>query len=155
MVLFKVSKLFYTESCSLSLAPTSLICLSPIRLYTVENFGIHISVDGSVMYGIYVEAIMHRKDDDVSLDMLSRLLVDVHQDSSTIMNDLLSKYQKSLLDMVFMGDMDHRPKFNMIIADGIEPFLSAEEYMDRQDNENELKQVGKKTVGHYSHIALP
>jgi WD repeat-containing protein 35 len=43
--------------------------------------------------------------------------------------------------MVFMGDMDMRGKFNMIIAEGIEPFAPAEEYMDRQDKENELKQV--------------
>jgi hypothetical protein len=40
-----------------------------------------------------------------------------------------------------MGDTDHRAKFNMIIADGIEPFLFGEEYMDREDNENELKQA--------------
>jgi len=114
--------------------------------YQVENFGIHINVDGSVMYGIYVEAIMHRKDEDISLDLLSRLLVDVHQDSSEIMNDLLSKYQKSLMDMVFMGDTDHRAKFNMIIADGIEPFMVGAEYMDREDHENELKQVKKGMV---------
>ena len=34
-----------------------------------------------------------------------------------------------------------RGKFNMIVAEGIEPFLPAEEYMDRDENENELKQV--------------
>lgn len=51
-------------------------CRCPLQ---VENFGLHINVDGSVMYGIYVEAIMHRKDDDISLDLLSRMLVDVHQ----------------------------------------------------------------------------
>ena len=43
--------------------------------------------------------------------------------------------------MVFMGDMDQRGKFNMILAEGIEPFAPAIEYMDRQDKENELKQV--------------
>ena len=72
---------------------------------------------------------------------LSRLLVDVHQDSSSIMNDLLSNYQKELLEMLFMGDSDNRGKYNMIVAEHIEPFLPAEEYMDREDNENELKQV--------------
>ena len=57
------------------------------------------------------------------------------------MNDLLSNFQSSLLDMIFMGDSKNRGKYNMIIAEAIEPFLSAEEYMDRSDNENELKQV--------------
>ena len=107
----------------------------------IENFGIHLNVDGTVIYGIKVEAIMERTEESISVDMLSRLLVDVHQDSSQIMNDLLSAYQKSLLDMVFMGDMDQRGKYNMIVSEGIEPFCPAAEYMDRQDKENELKQV--------------
>ena len=107
----------------------------------IENFGMHLNVDGTILYGVKIEAIMNRLSDSISLDLLSRLLVDVHQDSSLIMNDLLSHYQLSLLDMIFMGDMMNRGKFNMIIADNIEPFLPAEEYMDREDNENELKQV--------------
>ena len=107
----------------------------------IENFGMHLNVDGTILYGIKVEAIMDRHADHISLDHLSRLLVDVHQDSSEIMNDLLSGFQRSLLDMIFMGDMANRGKFNMIISENIEPFLPAEEYMDREDNENELKQV--------------
>lgn len=114
----------------------------------IENFGMHLNVDGTILYGIKIEAIMERKKDSISLDHLSRLLVDVHQDSSQIMNDLLSHYQRDLLDMIFMGDKDQRGKFNMIIAEGIEPFLPAEEYMDRQDNENELKQV----IGDLHHV---
>ena len=43
--------------------------------------------------------------------------------------------------MLFMGDSDQRGKFNMLISEGIEPFQPAEEYMDREDKENELKQV--------------
>ena len=114
----------------------------------IENFGMHLNVDGTILYGIKVEAIMERKSDSVSLDHLSRLLVDVHQDSSQIMNDLLSHYQRDMLDMIFMGDKDARGKYNMIIAEGIEPFLPAEEYMDRQDNENELKQI----IGDLHHV---
>jgi hypothetical protein len=58
----------------------------------VENFGMHLSVDGTIIYGMLIEAIMDRQSDDISIDLLSRLLVDVHQDSSIIMNDLLSEY---------------------------------------------------------------
>ena len=107
----------------------------------IENFGMHLNVDGTIMYGMKVEAIMERKADDVSLDMLSRLLVDVHSDSSKILNDLLSVYQRSLLSMVFCGDEFNRCKYNLVICEGIDPKLNAEEYMDRGDNENELKQV--------------
>jgi len=107
----------------------------------VENFGMHLNVDGTIMYGLKIEAIMERKADDISLDMLSRLLVDVQKDSSQIINDLLSAYQRSLLSMIFCGDQKNRCKYNMVIAEAIDPKLNGEEYMDRGDNENELKQV--------------
>jgi hypothetical protein len=84
---------------------------------------------------------MDRTEESVSVDMMARLLVDVHQDTSQIMNDLLSAYQRNLMDMVFMGDADLRGKFNMIISEGIDPFCPAEEYLDRKSKENELKQV--------------
>lgn len=107
----------------------------------VENFGIHLNVDGTIFYGIKVDAILDKRADRISVDLLSRLLVDIHQDSSEIMDDLLSSYQTSLLDMVFLGDIANRGKFNMIMADRINPFLPGLEYMDRGDFENELKQV--------------
>ena len=34
-----------------------------------------------------------------------------------------------------------RDKFNLIIAEHIEPKMEASRYMDREENENELKQV--------------
>lgn len=107
----------------------------------VENFGIHLNVDGTIFYGIKVDAIMDKRADSISVDLLSRLLVDIHQDSSEIMDDLLSSYQSSLLDMAFLGDIANRGKFNMIMADQIDPFMPGLEYMDRGDFENELKQV--------------
>lgn len=107
----------------------------------VETFGMHLDVDGTIVYGMFVEAILDRGSDDVSLDHLSRLLVDVHQDSSQIMNDLLSQYQRSLLDMIFMGDIQQRNKFNCILAEQIKPKLEADDYMDKGEYENELKQV--------------
>jgi hypothetical protein len=39
---------------------------------------------------------------------------DATQDSSQIINDVLSAYQRSLLDMIFMRDADNRSKFNVI-----------------------------------------
>jgi hypothetical protein len=107
----------------------------------VENFGIHLNVDGTIFYGIKVDSILDKRSDRISVDLLSRLLVDIHQDSSEIMDDLLSSYQTSLLDMVFLGDIANRGKFNMIMADQIDPFIPGLEYMDRDDFENELKQV--------------
>eukprot|EP00945_MAST-04E_sp_MAST-4E-sp1_P002910 g2910.t1 len=110
----------------------------------VENFGMHLNVDGTIIYGVFIDAVVDRKADDISVDHLARLLVDIHQDSSQIMNDLLSQYQRSLLDMIYMGDTMMRAKFNCIIAKDILPAngkMPADDYIDKSDHENELKQV--------------
>lgn len=107
----------------------------------IENFGIHLAADGTICYGMKIEAVMDRIRDKVSLDHLARLLVDVHQDSSRITDSIVSAYQLSLLDLVFIGDRGNRDKINIITAEEIEPKLPAEKYMDRGENENELKQV--------------
>eukprot|EP00001_Collodictyon_triciliatum_P167534 29600_3 len=43
--------------------------------------------------------------------------------------------------MIFNGDEFNRCKYNLLTCEAIDPKLNAEEYMDRGDNENELKQV--------------
>jgi len=107
----------------------------------IENFGIHLSSDGSVCYGMKLEAVLDRVRDCISLDHLARLLVDVHQDSSRITDSIVSAYQLGLLDLVFIGDRGNRDKINILTAEEITPKLPAEKYMDRGENENELKQV--------------
>merc|ERR1711871_271339 len=76
----------------------------------VEEFGMHISEDGFINYAMKIEAIQDRLADDISIDMLSRLLVDVHQDSSQIADSLLSFYQKQLITMIYNGDELMRDK---------------------------------------------
>ena len=107
----------------------------------VEFFGMHLNVSGNIIYGMEIEAIGARQKDDVSIDELSRLLVDVHQDSSEIMDDLLTPYQRILIDMVYSGDAPNRPKYNMLICDELVPHLPPEMYIDRSERECELKQV--------------
>ena len=91
----------------------------------VENFGMHINVDGTVLQGMKIEAIMDRRADNVSLDFLSRVLVDIQIDSNRIMDDLFTSYQRSLMDMLFMGDTSNRSKYNCLMAEGISPKMSA------------------------------
>ena len=81
------------------------------------------------------------------MDHLSRLLVDVHTDSSAIVDSVLSAYQRSLLNLIFMGDAPSRDKVNLLVADEINPHLTAEEYMDKDEYENELKQVSVTLQG--------
>merc|ERR1711939_951990 len=45
------------------------------------------------------------------------------------------------LNLVYMNDRKNRGKVNLIIANEITPHLTAEEYMDKGEYENELKQI--------------
>ena len=107
----------------------------------VENFGVNFSESGVITYGIYVNGIADRVQKDISLDLLARLLSDVYEDTSYLVANLFSAYQRAMLDMAYKGEADNREKFVCIMAERIAPKLTADEYMDGEDNENELKQV--------------
>jgi hypothetical protein len=113
----------------------------PDGIVQVETFGLSLNSNGSCFYGLQLEAVMDRVKDAISLDHLSRLLVDVQTDSSEIVEPLLSPAQRRALDMVYRGDAANRPKVNLIVANEIVPHLQAEEYLDKGEYENELKQV--------------
>jgi hypothetical protein len=107
----------------------------------IENFGIHMHKYGLVICGMKLEAILDRNADDISLDHLARVLVDVQQDSSKIMNDIISEAQRNLMNLVFMGDEMSRCKYNLIMSSRIIPKMRATHYMDRGRFEKEIKQV--------------
>ena len=90
----------------------------------VEQFGVHCRDDGTVVCGLEIDAIMANDAEHVSLDLLSRLLVDIHVDSSRILDSVISNYQRSLLDLLFVGDASSRDKFNVILAKSITPNCS-------------------------------
>jgi hypothetical protein len=115
----------------------------------VETFGVSVNAEGTCFYGLQVEAVLDRIKDNISLDHLSRLLVDVQQDSSSIVDAIVSQYQRDLLNLVFLGDAENRNKVNLVIANEITPHLTAEEYMDKGEYENELKQIIGDTKAAY------
>jgi len=115
----------------------------------IETFGISLNAEGTCFYGMQIEAVMDKIKDNISLDHLSRILVDVQQDSSQIVDSIISQRQRNLLDQIFYGDMTNRNKINLIIANEIEPHLTAEEYMDKGEFENELKQIIGDTKAAY------
>ena len=101
----------------------------------VEMFGVSINYTGTCFYGMQIEAVLDRIKDNLSLDHLSRLLVDVHQDSSVIVDSCLSAYQRQLMTHSHMHLFE---MVNLLVANEITPHLTAEEYMDKGEYENEL-----------------
>jgi len=80
-------------------------------------------------------------------------VVDVTDDSSKVVSNLLAAHQKAMLDLTFLEDADNRDKFNCIIAEAIHPKMPADNYMDKEENENEIKQV--ETGNHLSPALVP
>jgi hypothetical protein len=107
----------------------------------LESFGVSMNAEGTCFYGMQLESVMNRVKDNFSLDHLSRILVDIQQDSSSIVDSVISQHQRDLLDLVFIGDASNRNKISLIIANEITPHLTAGEYMDRAEYENEFNQV--------------
>ena len=77
--------------------PTDILCFAyPITfrihfpeepgVVQVETFGVSLNSSGTCFYGMQIEAVLDRIKDNISLDHLSRLLVDVQQDSSQIVS---------------------------------------------------------------------
>ena len=113
----------------------------------VENFGVHLDVTGNCFCGVRMEAIQERIRDNISLDHLSRVLVDVLQDSSRVLDTILSTRQRSMIELVYRGYQMNRPKFYLILCEQINPNKPAEEYLDRDKQENELRQVLGEVTG--------
>lgn len=47
----------------------------------------------------------------------------------------------SMLDVVFYGDRESRDKFNIVLAEMINPKMNADLYLDSAEHESEIKQV--------------
>jgi len=107
----------------------------------VEHFGLRYQRDGATFYGLKVEAVMDQVINEISVDYLSRLIADVHIDSSKVTDSLISERQRKLLDMVYAGNADSRDKVNVFIAEKIDPKMRAVKYLDGDALECEIRQI--------------
>lgn len=113
----------------------------------IENFGIHVSEEGFMLYGLTLDGMMKVTDgNNFSLDHLARLLRDIGTDSSEVIGNLLTDHQRHLLDLVHMGDAMNREKFNVFFTSrinkrGQEEMPMAHELLDMEDMENEIRQI--------------
>ena len=108
----------------------------------LEELGIHISVDGLCSYGMRIEAIQDRLADAINIDLLARLLVHIQLDTSVLSNDMMSAFQRSIMERIFRGETLNRFKYTVLFCElsnlGNND-ISA--YMDKGDCEAELNQV--------------
>lgn len=106
-----------------------------------EEFGVHVDSSGRVIYGIEMVTIDNEKE-LFSMDRLTRIIADIVDDSSKMMNTLVSSFQRRLLNLIYYGQAEVRNKFVFMISSDISPKLKkAEEYLDGEALQNEIDQV--------------
>lgn len=120
------------------------------EIIQIEEFAVHIDSNGHVRYGLEILAVNERDHDRISLDHLPRILVDILQDSTTILDTLLTNYQKSLLDLIFQGKSSYRDKYFFVLANDIHCFQEEEgesiseelmKILSQKNYQDELNQV--------------
>ena len=120
-----------------------------------NNFGVHMSKSGTVMYGMKIDRCNNNELEDVlSSTQLSSIIALAHKDTALLTEDLLTPVQKSLLNAVNNGDWTHRAKYYVITAHDLQPFLPPKEFRSDVNvfNNSEIKQM----IGVVFHIdSLP
>ena len=119
----------------------------PEGVIQIEHFGVSLRTDGTVMFGLFIDGISSHGRDHVSLDFLSRLLVDVITDSSVVMNDILTPYQTGVMNLTYRGDSLARQKYALIVARKMSPKMSASDFIANDAIHNELRQVIGDVMG--------
>jgi hypothetical protein len=106
-----------------------------------EEFAVHVSEQGLVVFALDLVEV-NGTANQVSLDMLTRVNVDLIMDSSNILDTLLTHNQIRILDVMYRGKSHNRGKFVMALGEEITPHLNrALDYRDGEDYQNELEQV--------------
>ncbi|HUU76835.1 MAG TPA: hypothetical protein VMX55_00725 [candidate division Zixibacteria bacterium] len=107
-----------------------------------EEISGNINSWGRVIYGADLIEAEGSIDGWISLDILTRIIVDLTMDTSQMIDSLLTEYQRNLLDLVFMKESAKRTKVLLLLADEISVHPeSPQEFFDGEELQNELEQV--------------
>ncbi|MFW9921846.1 MAG: hypothetical protein ACFFDW_00970 [Candidatus Thorarchaeota archaeon] len=107
-----------------------------------EELSGNINSWGRVVYGADLVHVDGSKENWISLDILTRIIVDLTMDTSQMIDSLLTEYQRNLLDLIFMNESAKRTKFILIMADEISEHPgNSEDFFDGEEYQNELEQV--------------
>ena len=111
------------------------------ELRRLEHFGIHVNQDGTVLCGVQIEAVSDKEWDEISPELLVRVLYQIQLDSTAVVDNLYPEILYQYLNCVFFGHETKRIKYACLIADLIEPKFPAKQYLDNGKYENELSWV--------------
>jgi len=123
----------------------------PEEVDQIEVVGTHVDKSGFINYGLEMKNI-EGKTSNFSLDDTTAIMADLVEDTSVMMDALLTEFQRRILTLIY-GKTPFRPKFMMAFTTSLLPEQEiAMNYKDGEDQENEINQL----VGiAYKFIDLP
>ncbi len=106
----------------------------------IEEMAMFISKSGFVVYSLDLQEV-EGQSGFISLDKISRVVADLSQDSSRVIDSLLTEFQRNFTKIIF-GNPMHRPKTMCYIAEDINiRHENISDYCDGEDCEIELSQL--------------
>lgn len=123
----------------------------PEEVEQIEELFTHVDKSGFINYGLRIEEVAG-KQSRFSLDETAAIVADLVEDTSIMIDALLTQFQRRILRAVY-GDTPFRPKFVVAMTSAVMPEKAkAGDYHDREDQENEINQL----VGiAYKFVDLP
>ena len=112
----------------------------PERVVQIEEVGTHVDRSGFINYCLRIESI-EKRTSRFSVDNTTLILADLIEDTSTMMEALLTQFQRRILTMVY-GDSPFRPKFTVATTSVLLPHhASVIEFQDGEKQQSEINQL--------------
>lgn len=112
----------------------------PEEVEQIEEIATYVDKAGFINYGLTIEEV-GGKGAPFSLDAISHIRADLIEDTSVMMDALLTQFQRRALRSIF-GTTPFRPKFVVAMTSALLPEQpSAEGYHDRESQQNEIDQI--------------
>jgi hypothetical protein len=112
----------------------------PEEVEQIEEVGTHVDKSGFINYALKMENVAG-KTSNYSLDDTTAILADLVEDTSIMMEALLTQFQRRILRVVY-GDTPFREKYIIAMTSALLPEQAkAEGYADGEDMQNEINQL--------------
>ena len=112
----------------------------PEEVKQIEELATHVDKAGFINYGLELTSVEGRPE-RFSLDETSAIMADLIEDTSIMIEALLTQFQRRVLKAVY-GDTPFRPKFTVAMTSALLPEKdTAMDYHDREAQEIEINQL--------------
>lgn len=117
----------------------------------IETFGLRIQSDGMVTSGLELYDAGGIEGKKISLDFLSRIYADMEQDSTGVVQSVISKTQRIMVEALWGKSWKCRPTYRIIQCKELEPKLGAKYIINDSSMTSEISQVIGKVFGAFDY----